>query len=473
MIKIQASKSARIKTHLILLSKEQSKKIKEFSGDNKEVVVLYCPTATKIHVGLGDEKKVTLESVRHAVALAVSEAQKIKKENVSLLVPDLKSIDVSDMTKAVTEALILKNYCFDKYKTDKGSSKALKSVDLVGAKVASADITYAQTIAEGTSYTRDLVNEMAHVVTPAYLADQAKEMVKAHKECKVTIFDEKKIAKEGMGLLQAVGQGGPYPPRLIILEYKGNPDSKKVRAVVGKGITFDTGGLNLKPSGSIETMRYDMAGAATTLGLFKTVVALGLKVNVVCAVAAAYNAIGGDAYFPGDIYRSYSGKTVQIKNTDAEGRLILADALTYVSETYKPTEMVNLATLTGAILVSFGSIVAGLFANNDDLAESLFQAGEQTHERLWRLPLYQEYSDAMKGDLADLNNLSNLGRGHAGSITAATFLQEFVGKTAWAHLDIAGVANNDGEAKGYVPKHATGFGVRLLSQWLETHASAS
>lgn len=469
MIKIQLSSSPRCKTHLLLQTQEQAKKMKEFSGDSKECVVLYSPAATYIHVGLGKAKDVTLEGLRQAVAVGVAQAKSIKKDKLSVVLPELKDVEESDQVFAVVESLSLCSYVFDKYKSDKGSSQKIQAVDIVADKKWAKTVKEAQTIAQGVCFTRDLVNDMAHVVTPAYLAEQAKELAK-HKQCKVTIFDEKKIAKEGMGLLQAVGQGAPYPPRLIVLEYKGNPKSKDVRAVVGKGITFDTGGLNLKPSGSIESMRQDMAGAATTLGVFKVAVELGLKVNLVCAVAAAYNAISGEAYFPGDIYKSYSGKTVQILNTDAEGRLVLADALSYISQTYQPKTMVNLATLTGAIVVSFGDIVAGLFSNNDEFAGQLFASGEDVRERLWRMPLYKEYCDAMKGDLADLNNLSNLGRGAAGSITAAAFLQEFVGNTPWAHIDIAGTAYNSGGAKGYVTKHATGFGVRLLTHWLKMFA---
>ena len=317
----------------------------------------------------------------------------------------------------------------------------------------------------GSNYARDLVNELAHVMTPQGLAKEALKL-KDHPSMKVTILDEKAIKKNKMGLLQAVGQGAPYPPRLIILEYTGQKSSKTKRAIVGKGVTFDSGGLNLKPSGSIETMRQDMGGAAAVMGTMKAVSELGLKTNLIGVIPAAYNAIDGTSYIPGDIYQSYSGKTVQILNTDAEGRLILADALSYVIKKYKPKEVLNLATLTGAIVVIFGSVVAGLFSNNDQLAEDLYQAGEHAHERLWRLPLYKEYSDALKGDLADLNNLSNMGRG-GGSITAAAFLQEFVEKTPWAHLDIAGTAFNDKAASGYTPKFGTGFGVRLLVNWLK------
>ena len=468
---IKLSRKAHFKTQVHLVIQEQSKIIKEFSGTYKEFIIHCVGSQQKVYVGLGKEKNVTPEIIRQSIATGVNAALGIKKEYVSCVLPKLKTMGSEEIAFAMAESLVMTAYRFDKYKTSIKWIKMLKSAEIVGTGVTKETLERSTTIAEGTCFTRNLVNELAHVMTPAQLAEEAKELGKAP-NCQITILDEKKIKKEGLGLLQAVGQSGPYPPRLILMEYKGDVSSKEFKAVVGKGITFDTGGLNLKSSGSIEGMRQDMAGAAVALGVFKTVAALELKVNVVCVVGAAYNAIEGTSYIPGDIYKSYLGKTVQIKNTDAEGRLVLADALAYVNEKYNPTCIVNLATLTGAIVASFGDIVAGLFSNDDQLAADLFQAGEATFERLWRLPVYEEYSRAMKGDLADLNNLSNLGRGHAGSITAAAFLKEFVGKTPWAHLDIAGTAFNDKEAKGYVPKYGTGFGVRLIVEWLNEGVSS-
>jgi leucyl aminopeptidase len=252
----------------------------------------------------------------------------------------------------------------------------------------------------------------------------------------------------------------------VFLEYRGDRGSKQWQAITGKGITFDSGGQNLKPTGSIETMRLDMAGAAAVLGAMRALAALKPRMNVVGCIAAAHNAIGSRAFFPGDIYPSFAGKTVEINSTDAEGRLVLADALAYCIKIFRPSRIVDLATLTGSVVTALGDIVAGLYTNDDDLAAALFASGERTGERVWRFPLYQEYRDSLKSDLADLRNLSKFKKGYAGSITGAAFIQEFVGETPWAHCDIAGTAWNEGAARGEVPQHATGFGVRLLVDFL-------
>ena len=301
----------------------------------------------------------------------------------------------------------------------------------------------------------------ASTMTPARLAKEATALARSGK-LTVTILDEKAIAAKGLHLLGAVGRGSETPPRFIAIEYTGNRSSKEKTAVIGKGITFDSGGQNLKPTGHIETMRCDMAGAAAVLGLMRALVAVKAKVNVVGCIAAAHNAIGEHAYFPGDIYPSFEGKTVEILSTDAEGRLVLADAVSYCRKHYRPTRIIDLATLTGGILSALGDTVAGLFSNDDELAAALFAAGEKSGERLWRFPLYREFRESMKSDIADLRNLSKLKKGYASSITGAAFIQEFTGEKPWAHLDIAGTAWNDGSARGEIPAFGTGFGVRLL-----------
>jgi leucyl aminopeptidase len=235
---------------------------------------------------------------------------------------------------------------------------------------------------------------------------------------------------------------------------------------VGKGVTFDSGGLNLKPSNSIETMRTDMAGAAAVLGAMQTLAALKAPINVIGVCPAVCNAIDGASYFPGDIYSACDGTTVEICNTDAEGRLALGDAIAFARKKYELSEIIDIATLTGGVLTTFSTLLGGLFANDDALAAALFEAGEQTHERLWRLPLYEEYSETMKGDRSVLRNLSTMKRGYASSITGAAFIKHFVGTTPWAHLDIAGTAYNEGEARAELPKQATGYGVRLLVHYL-------
>lgn len=266
-----------------------------------------------------------------------------------------------------------------------------------------------------------------------------------------------------MGLLLAVNRGSDSDPAFIIIEYKGNPKSKEKTVLVGKGITYDTGGLNIKVS-NMETMKGDMGGAAAVMGTIVAAASLDLKVNVTAVIPTTENSISSRSYKPGDIYKSYSGKTVEIGNTDAEGRLILADALAYAVDHLKPTRLIDLATLTGAMIIALGTETIGLFSNNDALADGLIRSGSDTYERVWRLPLHEEYRDQLKSDFADIRNIG--GRA-AGSITAAIFLQEFVGKTPWAHLDIAGTAYLEDGAKRYHPKYGTGSGVRLLIDFLE------
>ncbi|MGE5196112.1 MAG: leucyl aminopeptidase family protein, partial [Anaerolineae bacterium] len=275
---------------------------------------------------------------------------------------------------------------------------------------------------------------------------------------------KKELEQEKMGLILAVNRGSNREPVLIILEYLGDEKSKERTAVIGKGITYDTGGLNIKPTGSMETMKSDMAGAAAVLGLIKAAIATGLKANIIGVIASTENAVGPLSYKPGDVYTSFSGKTVEISNTDAEGRLVLADAISYTQERLKPTRLIDLATLTGGILIALGEEAAGLFSNDDHLASELLAAGENTYERLWRFPLFNEYKEAVKSSIADLKNS---GGRKASSITAAMFLQCFVKNIPWAHLDIAGTAYLT-DARLYHPTPATGYGVRLLIDFFES-----
>ncbi len=367
----------------------------------------------------------------------------------------------------ITEGIVLGDYDFDKYKSeDKDNPKVRpKSFTILYSGKHIDDVKkaaiFAYTACQGTIFVRDLVNENADVMTSLELERQAKEIAKEHKNIKVRILDEKDLRKKGMNLLLAVGKGAATPPRLIILEYGGDGTTSTKTAIVGKGITFDTGGINLKPTKFIETMRMDMAGAATVLGTIKTLAALGMKVNVAGVVPTCENAIGSKAYKPGDVYRAYNGKTVQIENTDAEGRLILADALAYTVDEIKPDKIIDLATLTGACLVALGECYAGLLGTDNELCDALLEAGEATGERIWRLPIYDELKEELKGDISDLKNA---GGKYGGTIVGACFLSHFVGDTAWAHLDIAGTAWYE-KQRHYVPKFATGQGVRLLVEY--------
>lgn len=435
--------------------------VRDFKAEAGEVTVRYDGDTTVLYAGLGERGDFADRVVRSSAASAVRKAGALKRQSVAMVLGGLECSHA-----AAVEGAILGAYTFDKYLSTK--PEKVTSLDVVSDKLNAAELRRAAAVCDGVCYARDLVNDNAGVVTPSQLAAQARAVGRAG-GMQVTVLDHRELDRKGLRLLAAVGRGSPYTPRLAILNYRGAPKSGTSVALVGKGITFDSGGLNLKPSGHIETMRIDMAGAATVLGVMKALGTIRPRVNVIGVCAAAYNAIDGNSYIPGDIYRSYSGKTVEICNTDAEGRLALADAISYVRKLHKPSRIIDLATLTGGVLITFADVLCGLFSNDDALAQGLFDAGEATHERLWRLPIYREFSDAMKGDRSDLRNLPKFKRGHASSITGAAFIQEFVDDTPWAHLDIAGTAFNEGEARGEVAKYATGFGVRLLMRYLAEH----
>ncbi|MFP4476896.1 MAG: leucyl aminopeptidase family protein [Desulfatibacillaceae bacterium] len=461
-MKITRGKTAGYDTEIRFYTKEESDAVQDFKGENKEVAIRYDKGKTLVCCGLGEKKDCRPHLVRKAAARGIRKAAELKRGKVSVVAPKV-GVDEKACELAAVEGVVLGAYTFDRYKSEKPDK--VQACQFVGMRASTLQTRRAQVVCESVNAARDLVNENASVATPEYLAGQAREIATGN-VFKVTVLDRDRIDSEGLGLLKAVGQGSPFPPRLIVMEYMGAPRSKEKTAIVGKGITYDTGGLNLKPSGHIEDMRIDMAGAATVMGVMRALAQLGPAVNVVGVVAAAHNAIDGNSYIPGDIHTSYLGKTVEICNTDAEGRLVLADAIAYANEKYKPTAIIDLATLTGAVLVALASFVAGLFTTDEVLAEKLFEAGEDTRERLWRFPMYEEYCEKMKSDRADLRNLPKLPRGHAGSITGAAFIKEFAGETPWAHIDIAGTAYNEDSEDGDVPRYATGFGVRLLMRYL-------
>lgn len=460
-MKIKVSKSIHFSSQIQFLFKEEVTDIPDFMAEAGEIGVRYSGQNTIIYGGMGERNSASTAIIRTVSAKAIQKAIELKRDKISVVIPS--SDTLAESGKTIIEGIILGSYKFDKYRSEKAHQ--VDTVELIGI-INSTDIQRLAIICEAVNYSRDLVNENASVLTPERLAKEAGDLLK-FKNVKVTVLKSKELDSEGLGLISAVGQGSSTPPRLIIIEYNGS-DSKTRTALVGKGITFDSGGQNLKPTGSIETMREDMAGAAVVLGVMKALASLQTSVNVIGVIAAAHNAIGNKSFFPGDIYRSYSGKTVEIHSTDAEGRLILADAVSYCQTNYKPSELIDLATLTGGILTTFGEYVSGLFSNNDELAQKLFESGETTNERLWRLPLYKEYSDSLKGELGDLRNLSRFKKGYASSIIGAAFIQEFINDIPWAHLDIAGTSFNNGSSRGEIPQYGTGFGVRLLLDFLLT-----
>ncbi len=373
-----------------------------------------------------------------------------------------------DLTAAAANVALgarLASYRFDKYltKQDNDNGKPTLKAAKIGVKgAAAAKKAYGpmDRIADGVFFSRDLVSEPGNVIYPESLAAQCKELTKLG--VKIEILDEKKMAKLGMDALLGVGLGSERESYIVVMSWDGAAKSKKPVAFVGKGVTFDTGGISLKPGPGMEEMKWDMGGSGTVIGLMKALAGRKAKVNVVGLVGLVENMPDGKAQRPGDIVKSMSGQTIEILNTDAEGRLVLADVLWYCQDRFKPEFIVDLATLTGAIIIGLGHEYAGMFANDDKLADRLYAAGTDTGEKVWRMPLHENYDKLIKSPAADMQNIG--GRG-AGSITAAQFLQRFVNKTPWAHLDIAGMAWSK-ESKPTVPKGATGFGVRLLDRFV-------
>jgi leucyl aminopeptidase len=354
-------------------------------------------------------------------------------------------------------------YRFDRMKSKPAERRlalrkvALHVADKAGIAAGESAAARAMAIAHGAAFARDLGNLPGNVCTPTYLAAEARELARQH-GLKCEILDQKAIEKLGMGAFLAVARGSRQPPQLIVLEYRGakKKDAQPV-VLVGKGVTFDTGGISLKPAHEMDEMKFDMCGAASVLGTMKAVALMSLPLNVVAIVPATENMPGGNAVKPGDIVTTMSGKTVEILNTDAEGRLILCDALTY-AERYKPAAVVDVATLTGAMVVALGHVATGLFANDDALAGELLQAGDASWDRAWQLPLWEDYQEVLKSNFADF---PNIGPRAGGSITAACFLERFAKAYPWAHLDIAGTAWKSGPEKG-----ATGRPVALLASFL-------
>lgn len=416
-------------------------------------------------LGLGEKAKSNSETLRRCTSALIKACTARKAAKISIFLPQHITI------KAFIEGLYFGSYVFDAFK--QSSIKDEPTFRVQEVVLITSDVHSVQEVADRTQkimdanfFARDLVNGPADQVTPHYLARCAMALAEQFGRIKSEVFAKDWIEKEGMGLLKAVSQGSTCDPYFIKIHYQGNPAANDHTVLIGKGITFDTGGLNLKPQGSIEDQRQDMGGAAVCMAAIRAIAALELTCNVTVLIPACENAIGPNAYKPGDIYKSYSGKTVEISNTDAEGRLILADAISYAVKNLKPSRIIDVATLTGAMVVALGTEIMGFFTNSDSLAEEIWQAGQRTHERTWRFPLYEEYKERLKSDYADMKNTA--GREGA-AIVAAIFLHEFVEKTPWMHIDIAGVSVYR-ENLRYWSKNATGMGVRLLVDYFENLA---
>jgi leucyl aminopeptidase len=426
--------------------------------------------AYTVVVSLGKQENVSIETVRRASGLLGKWLSGSGAAELGIEVGSLQAALPGESQFALAEAaltgLILGAYRFQRYKASEPAQPV--TVALLESGQVHDDpklIERVLTITGAVALARDLAHEPANVINPVSLAEQAVEIGK-RSGLRVRVLDEKQLAEMGAGAILAVGKGSKTPPRMIIIEYAGQEDAQGEAPVVlvGKAITFDTGGYSIKSTEGIVGMKYDKCGGVNVLAALQAAAALKLRTPVIGIISAAENMISGEAYRPDDIITTLSGKTVEIISTDAEGRLVLSDALTYAQREYHPRAIIDLATLTGGVVVALGRVRAGLLSNNDELAGALFAAGERTHERLWRLPLDEDYGKKMKGDDADLKN-SGGREGHC--ILGGAFLQAFVeNNVPWAHLDIAGVANTDKDLP-YAPKGATGFGIRLLMEYLE------
>ena len=441
----------------------------DFSGKAGSTMLAYLKGKKEkrmLLLGMGKESDITVESLRRSYSACIKRCKNKKWPHVNLILPKTQKLIDSDIYQGIVESIGLSSYLFEELKS-KANQEAfyIKRISLVGAK----DVKEAkkiESLMSGVNLARDLIIGNATDITPQALGNCAKELGKRYTNVKATVLDKKRLEKEKMGLLLAVGRSSEFDPALIQLEYTGNPTSKDVTLVVGKGITYDTGGLNLKPTGAIEDMRCDMGGGAAAIGIIKAAAALKLKANIVSIIPSTENAMGPTSYKPGDVYRSYCGKTVEITNTDAEGRLALADALSYGQKHFSPSRIIDLATLTGAVMVALGSERAGFYSNDDKLAKSCETSGEKTGDLVWRLPLDADYKKYLKSTIADIKNCCT--KRLAGSVTAAMFLQEFIEKkTPWIHLDIAGTAFLD-SPRHYHLTQATGSGVRLVIDMIQS-----
>lgn len=444
----------------------------DWSGTSLQTLLLYprgaLPARRLLLVGLGKPGKLDADRLREYAATAANRARELKVEQYALAVPDAPHLTPLAVGQALAEGSLLSVYSYRKYKTDsdtdgKHEITTLQVIQFSADDSLNQGVSVGEAIARGVMLARDLANAPGNDVTPSVLAETAQQIGERF-GMQVTVLGLPELREQGFGGLLAVAQGSAQEPRFIVMEHGARYADGPTICLVGKGITFDSGGISIKPSERMEDMKMDMGGAAAVLGAMHSVGALDLPLHVVGIVSSAENMPSATAYKPGDIVTTLSGKTIEVINTDAEGRVVLADALFY-AQRFQPAAVIDLATLTGAIGVALGPHATGLMSNDDDLAARLSAAGESTGERIWRLPLWDPYKEMVKSDIADVKN--SAGRA-GGAITAAAFLSTFVGEYPWAHLDIAGTAWTDRPTKAYTPKGATGVGVRLLVGLLQS-----
>jgi leucyl aminopeptidase len=427
-------------------------------GSFKKLTAIYPEDSPPcLVVGLGKHSEVDAEKGRIAAAIAARAAGEREATSLAWLLP--QSDDEAAIAEGIVTGTILGAYRFDRFlakRPEDPAPPAIEALTLLAQPQVAEAAEAARVCAEAQNRARDLQSLPSNVATPSFLAARAEEIAAEHGAVSVEVLGRKQIEKKKMGGLVAVSKGSEEAPRLIVLRYEGGGEGPRL-GLVGKGVTFDTGGISIKPSAGMHEMKMDMSGAAAVLEAVAAIAELGLPVDLVAVVPSTENMPSGTAVKPGDVITQYNGKTVEVNNTDAEGRLILADALSYAVE-LGAERVVDLATLTGAVLIALGSTYAAVVSNDDELAAAVESAGEATGELVWRLPLHAEFKALMKGTVADLSNLAS--KRKAGTITAAAFLREFVGDTPWAHVDIAGTAWDVG--REYTGNDASGYGVRLL-----------
>ena len=440
----------------------------DFKGKANQTLVLYTPNAgfkRLVLVGLGKQGDVTLEKLRNAGGKGATTVRELGVKAFTVAVPGaVGELSAEAAAQATAEGALMGLYQMHEFRTkDREELKTVDEVTFWGAEAVGAGVETARKLYEAVTLTRNLVVRPGNVVTPTVLGDEAKQALEPL-GVKVTLYGKAELTRMGFGGLLGVNRGSVEEPRFIVMEWNGGTAGEAPVAVVGKGITFDTGGISIKPGEGMDKMKYDMAGGAAAIGIMQAVAALKLPLNVVGLVPATDNMPSGSALKPGDVITSYAGQTVEVLNTDAEGRLVLMDAITYAIKDKQAKAVIDMATLTGACVIALGTEAIGVLGNHQELVDRFLAAGEHTGDRGWQMPMWKEYNDLLRSDIADMKNI---GGREAGTITAACFLGRFAGETPWVHLDIAGTAWTEKD-KPYRPKGPTGMPVRAVVEMLRT-----
>ncbi|QUC64246.1 leucyl aminopeptidase [Nitrosopumilus sp. K4] len=430
------------------------------------VIPTKSPAQRIVLAGIGKKEKFTEDTIRFVSGKIAQKARELKLKDFSIILPPSSVFDTLSSASQIVEGCKLSLYKFDKFKSEKENTIPELSIIVPKSEKISKSAKISEIVSDATIFTKSIANLPPNECTPTTLANFAKEMAKKNK-MKCSVFSKNELKKQGFGGIIAVGKGSKNEPKMIVLEHLKGKASEKPIVLVGKAVTFDTGGISLKPGAKMDEMKFDKCGGCTVLGIMKAVSELKLPINVVGIIPSVENMPSGESYRPGDIIKLYNGKTAEILNTDAEGRLILADALSYGEKHYKPRAIIDFATLTGACIIALGTNVAAIVSNNEKLKQKIIESSKKTTEEIWELPLNEDYMNMIKSDVADMKNVG-IGRS-AGTITAAAFLRNAINDTPWVHVDIAGVAwtQEATKEKPYNPKGATGFGVRLILDYLQ------